>query len=102
MTDSTTAKVYSYDAQGDQWTEAINAMRSGQVFECDESFFDYFLEVLPPVHMHYTATLPDGTKQKAAFGFAEGMEEVVAFWSRKDGDRVRHFGCRTNEINPRG
>lgn len=89
------SKVWTYEHD---FAEFIPVMRSGDVFECDEEMFDYWLEVLPPVYMSKVVALPNGQTVKAAFGFAEGAEEVVAFW-RSGG---RYFGCRTNTINPRG
>lgn len=83
-------------ATKENWSELIKAMGSGEIFETDVEGFDYFLEVLPPVYMGKVVTLPNGEKVKAAFGFAEGAEEIVAFW-KKGG---RYFGCRTTQINP--
>ena len=72
------------------------ARDAGEMAEVDEELFDYFLEVLPPVHMLYTAHIgADNHIQRASFGFAEGYERVTAFW-RKDG---RFFAQLTNEWN---
>lgn len=103
MTAETPRTVHRYDDHTpEEWEAAINAMRSGETFECDESFFDYFLEVLPPARMGYRAKLPNGDVIPALFGFAEGAEEIVAFWrtGKESEGTVRYFGCRTNEINP--
>ena len=78
------------------WPETIAAMHSGKTIEINEEVFDYFLEVLPPVHMGYRANLPDGTQVRACFGFAEGYEPVTAFWKQSG----KYFCCRTKEINP--
>lgn len=80
------------------WKEFIEAMRSGEIFECDQEMWYYWLEVLPPPYMGYHATLPDGSVKRASFGQAEGAERVVAFWS----EGGRYFGCQTEEINPYG
>ena len=74
----------------------IFAMRSGRTFECDEEMWYYWLEVLPPIHMGRRVVLPNGDEVLASFGFAEGAEEITAFWTLGK----RYFGCRTNRINP--
>ena len=91
-----TATVYRYDdpAPG-AWKEFIAAMHSGQVFECDDEMWYYWLEVLPPVYMGRTVLLPDGSSVPAAFGFAEGIEHITAFW-RMGG---RFYGCRTDQMH---
>ena len=92
----------------EDWAEMLAAMHSGQTIEVTEEVYYYFLEVLPPVHMGYQATLNDGTTQRADFGFAEGMEQVTAFWGKREGcdlnreGVVRYFAQRTKEVNPRG
>ncbi len=83
----------------EQWDAFINEMRSGRIFECDQEMFDYWLGVLPPIHMNYIARLPNGKEVYAQFGFAEGEENVVAFWQGQGG---RYFGCQTFEIAGRG
>ena len=80
------------------WADTITAMHSGETIEVTEDVYWYFLEVLPPVHMGYRATLNDGTIQRACFGFAEGWEPVTAFW---ENPRGRFFCQRTKEMNPR-
>lgn len=96
------AIIHKYDGHTrEEWAAALNAMHSGTIFECDQSFFYYWLEVLPPARMGYEATLPDGSTVRAWFGFAEGAEHITAFWmtgSQSD-DTARFYGCRTNEIN---
>ena len=74
----------------------ISAMRSYEPFEIDEDSFDYYLYVLPPVHMGKNVVLPNGRGVRASFGFAEGFEEITVFW----GSAGRFFGCRTKTINP--
>lgn len=73
-------------------------MHSGQVFECDEQMYRYFLEVLPPVWMAKTIRL-NGQRVFTNFGFAEGAELVTAFWKSKNGKTLRYFGCRTDIMN---
>ena len=94
---TTTAKVHRYDGHTpEEWQEFIAAMQSGEVFECDASMADYWLGVLPLVYMNWTTKLPNGRTIRAWFGFAEGAEEVTAFWH----EGGRYFGCRTNHVNP--
>ncbi len=75
----------------------LNAMHSGEQFECDREMFYYWLEVLPPVWMQKTIEI-QGRKQYTNFGFAEGMELVTAFWGKEG----RYFGQRTDIMNPYG
>jgi hypothetical protein len=79
------------------WAATIAAMHSHQRIEIDQEVFDYFLEVLPPVYMGRRITLPGGARCHATFGFAEGTEEITAFW--REGDRF--FCQRTHEMNHR-
>ena len=61
----------------------------------DEGVFDYFLEVLPPIYMGQQVMI-DEVMIYVDFGFAEGAEEVVAFW-QEGGD----FYCQnTGQMNP--
>lgn len=85
----------------ESWSDVIAAMHSGNVFECDGDVFDYFLGVLPPQYMGRDVRVPDknvGENEvgvvRAAFGFAEGPEKIVAFWVWNG----RYFGCQTDEI----
>jgi hypothetical protein len=79
----------------EQREEFLAAMQSGRPFEMDEESFYYWLEVLPPAYMGRIVKLPNGWSIRAFFGFAEGEEQITAFW-RQDG---RYFGCRTDEWN---
>jgi hypothetical protein len=99
---TTAAKVHRYDDHTpEEWQEFLTAMQSGEPFECDWGMFYYWLEVLPPVHYGRRVTLPNGREIVAAFGFAEGAEEITVFWrERHPGAEDRYFGCRTNTINP--
>lgn len=83
------------------WKQTIEAMHSGREIEVDAEVFYYFLEVLPPAGMPWNAKFSDGTERKGcSFGFAEGAEEVVAFWMRKI-DGIVHYFCRqTTQMNP--
>jgi hypothetical protein len=76
------------------WQEFLAAMHSGDVFECDEEMYFYYLEVLPPVWMNRRMEVP-GHGSVSTFGFAEGQEPITAFW-RKGG---RFFGQRTAIIS---
>lgn len=82
-------KVYTQDKD---WTEFIEAMRSGKVVHIDESIFDYFLEVLPPIYMSRRGA----TGRHVSFGFAEGAEEVVDFWKING----QYMCQRSDTINP--
>ena len=70
----------------------------GGIVEVDEDLFYWFLEVLPPIHMHYIAHFDDGTARSANFGFAEGAERVTAFW-RAGAEDTRYFARLTREWN---
>ena len=90
------AKVFKYDEWRGGDGEFLEAMHSGNQFECDEEMFYYWLEVLPPVHMGRNVVLPNGDEVRASFGFAEGAEQITVFWQFGD----KYFGCRTNRFNP--
>ena len=91
-------------------SEFCAARDTGRRVEVSEDLFEYFLGVLPPVHMGYLASVRnesgDGLIQiYASFGFAEGCETVTAFWpginSQTTGEREsgRYFAQLTNEMN---
>lgn len=80
----------------DAWNQMINDLNSGKKVRIDREIFDYFLEVLPPVHMGYVAKFADGTERRVTFGFAEGAELVKAFW-KENGD---YYAQQTIEKNP--
>ena len=87
-----TATVFRYeDWQGGDGA-FLQAMHSGEPFECDDEMYYYWLEVLPPRYLKNPVTLPNGSQVRCNFGFAEGEELITAFW--QDGER--YFGCRTN------
>jgi hypothetical protein len=77
------------------WNEAIAAMNAGEKIEVDVALFDYFLEVLPPVYMNRWVTLPCGERRVVSYGFAEGAEQVKAFWEA-DG---KYYCQQTKEMN---
>jgi hypothetical protein len=83
---------------GQPWNEFVKAMRSGTPVKITEEIFNNFLDVLPPVHMRYNAKLPGGRIVQASYGFAEGYEQVVAFW--QDKKDKQYYCCRTEEWNP--
>lgn len=74
--------------------EFLRSMHSGAPFEMDEESWYYWLEVLPPVYMSRDVQLPNGDRVHASFGFAEGYDQITAFW-KKGG---RYYGCRTEQI----
>ena len=79
------------------------ARETGNRVEVDRELFDYFLEVLPPIHMGYWVELRNGKgdyyPRWASFGFAEGAERVTAFWSGSVTEKGRYFAQLTQEIN---
>ena len=82
------------------------ARETGRRVEVDRELWYYFLEVLPPVHMGYRATVNneagDGVITiQASFGFAEGYEPVTAFWQGHGTmlEGGRFFCQRTKEMN---
>jgi len=87
--------VYSYRVDGD--TKALGeALARGERAQMDEPLQDHYLNVLPPRFMGRVVELVDGTKVYALFGFAEGEEPIVAFWT--DRTTGRHFAQRTKLI----
>jgi hypothetical protein len=76
----------------------LNALESGQRIEITQDTFDYFLNVLPPVYMRRTLVFGSEIRN-AWFGFAEGCEQITAFWIEKCGSRTRYFCQRTDEVN---
>lgn len=74
------------------YSEAVD---TGKPFQVDAETFDYFLGVLPPVYMSREVELPDWRTVRAAFGFADGAERIVAFWRHG----AEYWACRTNEWN---
>lgn len=89
-------KVWQCEGDPDGWDAFIAEMHSGRVFECDEEMYYYWLEVLPPAWMNRSISTPVGPRR--TFGFAEGEEKVVAFWTQAG----RYFGWQTDVINEGG
>lgn len=94
------SKVWRYESDptagdADDWDAFVAEMGSGRVFECDEAMYYHWLEVLPPAWLNRKLQIP-GVGERTTFGFAEGREEVVAFW-RENG---RFFGWQTGIMNP--
>jgi hypothetical protein len=83
------------------WQEFLAAMRSGEVFECDEAMYFYWLEVLPPVWLNRPLEV-EGHGTVSTFGFAEGREPVVAFWRGRGDGAGRFFGRQTDTLNTEG
>jgi hypothetical protein len=78
------------------WTEFINAMESGQVFEIDHPLYDHWLDVLPPKAMYVRRVFQGGIVRRVDFVFAEGDGPKVGFW--REGDRL--FLQRIEEAGP--
>jgi hypothetical protein len=80
------------------------ARDTGAVVEITRELFDYFLDVLPPVRMHYSAPILDANgvpgRVSADFGFAEGAETITAFWHGFGPLKGRFFAQRTTQMNP--
>ena len=81
--------------------------QSGDMLEVDKELWYYFLEVLPPIHMGYKATVRNAAGDgdmtiHASFGFAEGYEYVTAFWCGTGEAKGRYFAQLTKEMNPYG
>src|SRR5580693_2965426 len=103
MAETTKVWKYEYDpdklmplgdrqaAASAEWKAFIEAMRSGEQFECDETMYYYWLEVLPPVHYSRWAELPNGENIHVSFGFAEGAEEITVFWATRTDGQERYF-----------
>ena len=62
----------------------LTALDAGEV-EIDTEMYYYWLEVLPPVFMGRTITM-NGSRRRVEFAFAEGTEQMVLFFYRKDSD----------------
>jgi hypothetical protein len=91
-----TVTMWRKDCNRDEWEAFIEAMNSGEQFECDEAMYDYWLGVLPPVDMRVTHTFEDGqTIYCADFAFAEGCEPITLFWSKGG----RYYGRQTSLVN---
>lgn len=89
--------IYTHETR----TALYKELDGGGIAEIDEETFYDFLEVLPPAWMNRRITMPDGREQKTDFGFAEGWENVTAFWKHREEDGNLHYYCqRTNILNP--
>lgn len=95
-------RVHKYeDDNPNAWSEFIQAMHSGQPFECDEDMFYYWLEVLPPVYMGKRILCADGVERLYHFAFAEGAEPLTVFW--REGPSKRDDVIQPGETRyPRG
>ncbi len=76
----------------------LNARDRGETIEITERTFNYFLEVLPPAYMGRPIHI-NGKPQWVVFGFAEGYEQITAFWTEMTEGQVRYFCRRTEEMN---
>jgi hypothetical protein len=111
--ETTQATVYSYDNHtAEEWAAFIAAMTSGAVVEIDESMFDYWLDVLPPVFMNRTIEYKprnseEKVKRRVAFAFVEGADYITMFWSeytpsgKDEPIPARHF-CQCSNLISRG
>jgi hypothetical protein len=77
---ATAQKVHAYSDTREAWDEFMQAMHSGEQFECDAEMYYYWLEVLPPRYFKEPVTWPDGQTVKPKFGFVEGADYITAFW----------------------
>ncbi len=78
-----------------KWAEFLTARDTGKRVEISKAIYWYFLEVLPPVTWNQTYVL-DGQEIHSQFGFAEGTEEVTAYWR----EGKRYFCQKTGTMNP--
>ncbi|MBW3635006.1 MAG: hypothetical protein KY445_00900, partial [Armatimonadetes bacterium] len=85
------SQVFNYDCSEEEWAAFIAARDSGEVTEIDEEMWMYWLELLPPIYMNRRVEIAG--KPRCAFGFAEGYDNIIAFW-REQG---RFFCARTEE-----
>jgi hypothetical protein len=72
----------------------------GGIVEIDPELWYYFLEVLPPPLMNTKVKMPDGRQQSVAFCFAEGWENLTAFWTEGKGESKRYLAQLTTILNP--
>lgn len=85
-----------------EWAEYLNEIEAGHIVEVSEGMFYYWLECLPPQFMQ-RANVPmvDGSKRGLAFGFCEGADRIIGFWSVPTGSTVteapkRYYAQQTN------
>ena len=104
--ETTTEVQSSYVFTMDTIRQFCEARDTGRRVEVDAELWYYFLEVLPPVHMGYRATVRNAAGDgdisiQASFGFAEGCEPVTAFWQGHGTmlEGGRFFCQRTKEMN---
>lgn len=94
-------KIYTYE---NDFADFVKDNDGSRVLRIDKEMFYYWLEVLPPVYMgEVVPVVIDGVtyNRKCSFGFAEGRETIVDFWSSgkdKDGNGV-YFCKRSNRLN---
>jgi hypothetical protein len=92
-------KTYTYE---NDFNLFVNDNDGSRILRIDEEMFYYWLEVLPPVYMG-REQIVDGLKIHCSFGFAEGREPVVDFWSEKSASGEKVFYCkRSNRLNKWG
>jgi hypothetical protein len=75
-TDAEAAMIYTRQ----HWEAFMKAVHAGERCQIDQDIYDYFLDVLPPKFMYAPVELVNGERITAAFGFAEGAMQVIAFW----------------------
>lgn len=72
--------IHKYDdCTQEEWETFLSLRDKGERLEIDESMFDYWLEVIPPVAMNFPFQ-----ERTISFSFAEGDEPRTFFW-REDG-----------------
>ena len=87
---------------GERWKEFLAARDRGERLQIDLEMFDYWLNVLPPQFMGRLVRLADGQECYADFGFAEGLEPVIAFFSSPGRNPSRFYCQRTARMFGRG
>ena len=78
------------------WTEFLNAMESGDVYQIDAPLYDHWLECLPPDAMYVRRVFRGNVVRRVDFVFREGDGPKVGFW--KDGESF--FMQRIEEQSP--
>lgn len=96
--------VYTFKNDFEDYLEARD---KGIICRIDEEMFDYWLEVLPPVYMNQKQTIKIfgvPFEKLCLFGFAEGREFIVDFWSNGEDSTGRnpygvYFCKKSNRLN---
>jgi hypothetical protein len=86
----------------EHWDAFMKAVHAGERCQIDQDIYDYFLDVLPPKFMYAPVELVDGERITAAFGFAEGAMQVIAFWRRTVVDGQANYFAQQTKVYSNG